>query len=66
MYVHLVLLVALVASLSGAPTPDANPLLAHQYVVFTGPQHPAQHQLQYEPLVKVQQPFFQQITPLGR
>lgn len=66
MYLQIVILVALAASLSGAPAPDASPLLAQQYVVFTDPQHPAQHQFQYEPLVKVQQPLFQQITPLGR
>lgn len=66
MYVQLIWLVIVVASLNGAPAPDANPLLAQQYVVFTGPQQPAQHSYQYEPLVKLQQPLFQQITPLGR
>lgn len=65
MFVQLLLpLVCLVGLGHGAPTAGANPLLAQQFVVLTPPQaSPAFH---YEPALKLEQPLFQQITPLGR
>lgn len=61
-------LVCVVVSLvHGAPTAGANPLLAPQFVVLTPPQVAHHYQpLEYEPVPKLEQPLFQQITPLGR
>lgn len=57
--------VYLLAAASSAPTPGAQPLLTHQYVILQPPAAAQHQQLHYEPVYKLQQPLFQQITPLG-
>lgn len=58
-------LVYLLAVASSAPTPGAQPLLTQQYVILQPPAAVHHQQLHYEPVYKLQQPLFQQITPLG-
>lgn len=60
----LVTLVCVASMGHGAPTADANPLLSQQFVVLTPPH--ASQPIQYESVLKLDQPLFQQITPLGR
>lgn len=55
----------LLAAASSAPTPGAQPLLTQQYVILQPPAAAQHQQLHYEPVYKLQQPLFQQITPLG-
>lgn len=57
--------VYLLAAASSAPAPGAQPLLTQQYVILQQPAAAQHQQLHYEPVYKLQQPFFQQITPLG-
>lgn len=60
----LVSLICVVSIGHSAPTADVNPLLTQQFVVLTPPQ--AAQSIQYESVLKLDQPLFQQITPLGR
>lgn len=62
----LVTLVGVVSIALGAPTSPANPLLAQQFVVLTPPAAAAPQHIQYDTVLKLDQPLFQQITPLGR
>ena len=61
MLFKLINIVLLWATVSAAPAEIGSPL-AHQFIILT----PPAQQIQYEPLIKLQQPLFQQITPLGR
>lgn len=62
----LVALCCLTLGARAAPTSGDDPLVAQQFVVLSSPQ--AAHSIQYEPttVLKLDQPLFQQITPLGR
>lgn len=57
--------ILLFVAINCAPAPELSPIvtpITHQYLILT----PQAQAVQYEPVLKLQQPIFQQITPLGR